>query len=126
MNSQHYTYYVQVKVWSDLPSEIYVIHVADKLGLGCEDVWLDLTSALVTFMEQKIYLFQCYGHKTYSNISVSCLRITKWLQLQLTMPGSHLYNIREFKQQQRWQLRKHHLKSEFALPQTLSHLFHLV
>ena len=33
--------YVQVKVWSDLPSEIFIIHVADKWGLGCEDVWLD-------------------------------------------------------------------------------------
>ena len=40
MYSQHYTY-VQVKVWSDLPSEIFVIHVADKWGLGCEDVRLD-------------------------------------------------------------------------------------
>ena len=55
MYSQHYTY-VQVKVWSDLPSEIFVIHVADKWGLGCEDVWLDLTSALVTFREQKKYV----------------------------------------------------------------------
>ena len=32
---------VQVKFWSDLPSEILVIHVADKQGLGCKGVWLD-------------------------------------------------------------------------------------
>ena len=32
---------VQVKLWSDLPSEILVIHVADKQGLGCKGVWLD-------------------------------------------------------------------------------------
>ena len=56
MYSPHYTY-VQVKVWSDLPSEIFVIHVADKWGLGCEDVWLDSTSALATFREQKKYMF---------------------------------------------------------------------
>ena len=48
--------YVQVKVWSDLPSEIFIIHVADKWGLGCEDVWLDLTSALVIFREHKKYV----------------------------------------------------------------------
>ena len=66
------------------------------------------TSALVTFREQqKICLLQCYGYKPYSNNSVNCLRITKWLQLEFTMSGSHLYHIREFKQQQRWQLRKH-------------------
>ena len=34
--------------------------------------------------------------------------------------------IRELKQQGRRRLRKRHLKSEFALPQTLSPLFHLV
>ena len=34
--------------------------------------------------------------------------------------------IRELKQQRRRRLRKRHLKSEFALPQTLSRLFHLV
>ena len=34
--------------------------------------------------------------------------------------------IRELKEQRRRRLRKRHLKSEFALPQTLSHLFHLV
>ena len=34
--------------------------------------------------------------------------------------------FRELKQQQRWRLQKRHLKSEFALPQTLSRLFHLV
>ena len=34
--------------------------------------------------------------------------------------------IRELKQQRRRQLRKRHLKSELALPQTLSRLFHLV
>ena len=81
MYSQHYTY-VQVKVWSDLPSEIFVIHVAD---LSSEDLvvrtygWTS-TSALVTFREQKkIYLLQCYGYETYSNNSVNCLRITKGL-----------------------------------------------
>ena len=34
--------------------------------------------------------------------------------------------IRELKQQRRRWLRKRHLKSEFALPQTFSRLFHLV
>ena len=34
--------------------------------------------------------------------------------------------IRELKQQRRRQLRKRHLKSELALPQNLSRLFHLV
>ena len=34
--------------------------------------------------------------------------------------------IRELKQQRRRQLRKRHLKSKLALPQTLSRLFHLV
>ena len=33
---------------------------------------------------------------------------------------------RELKQQRRRRLRKRHLKSEFALPQTLSPLFHLL
>ena len=33
--------------------------------------------------------------------------------------------IREFKQERRRRLRKRHFKSEFALPQTLSRLFHL-
>ena len=35
-------------------------------------------------------------------------------------------NIRELKQQRRRRLQKRHLKSEFALLQTLSRLFHLV
>ena len=35
-------------------------------------------------------------------------------------------SIRELKQWRWWQLRKRHLKSEFALLQTLSRLFHLV
>ena len=34
--------------------------------------------------------------------------------------------FRELKQQRRWRLQKRHLKSEVALPQTLSRLFHLV
>ena len=34
--------------------------------------------------------------------------------------------IRELKQEGRRRLRKRHLKNEFALPQTLSRLFHLV
>ena len=37
-----------------------------------------------------------------------------------------LQHKREFQQQRRRRLRKRHLKSEFALPQTLSRLFHLV
>ena len=37
----------------------------------------------------------------------------------------HAFNW-ELKQQRRRRLRKRHLKNEFALPQTLSHLFHLV
>ena len=39
---------------------------------------------------------------------------------------SHRGIVRELKQQRPWRLRKRHLKSEFALPQTLSRLFHLV
>ena len=35
-------------------------------------------------------------------------------------------NNRELKQQRRRRPQKRHLKSEFALPQTLSRLFHLV
>ena len=34
--------------------------------------------------------------------------------------------LREFKQRRRRRLRKRHLKNEFALPQTLPRLFHLV
>ena len=41
------------------------------------------------------------------------------------MPSRRLF-IRELKQQRRRRLRKRHLKSEFALLQTLSRLFHLV
>ena len=37
-----------------------------------------------------------------------------------------MLQIRELKQQRRRRLRKRHLKSEFALLQTLSRLFHLV
>ena len=37
-----------------------------------------------------------------------------------------LVTVRVDKQQRRRRLRKRHLKSEFALPQTLSRLFHLV
>ena len=37
-----------------------------------------------------------------------------------------LLNIKELKQQRRWRLEKHHLKSEFTLLQSLSRLFHLV
>ena len=37
-----------------------------------------------------------------------------------------VYGNRELKQQQRRRLRNRDLKSEFALPQTLSRLFHLV
>ena len=35
-------------------------------------------------------------------------------------------SVRELKQQRRRRLLKRHLKSEFAMPQTLSRLFHLV
>ena len=42
-------------------------------------------------------------------------------------PGlASLNDIREFTQRRRRRLRKRHLKSEFALPQTWSRLFHLV
>ena len=37
-----------------------------------------------------------------------------------------LDSIREFKERRRRRLRKRHLKSKFALPQTLSRLFRLV
>ena len=41
-------------------------------------------------------------------------------------PVSHADVIRELKQHRRRRLQKRHLKSEFALLQTLSRLFHLV
>ena len=40
--------------------------------------------------------------------------------------GTRLFNIRELKQQRRRRLRKRQLKSEVALPQTFSRLFHQV
>ena len=46
-----------------------------------------------------------------------------------TTHNAHLFgNIREFiqRRRRRLRLRKRHLQSEFALPQTWSHLFHLV
>ena len=44
-----------------------------------------------------------------------------------TTHNAHLFgNIREFMQRRRRRLRKRHLQSEFALPQTWSRLFHLV
>ena len=39
--------------------------------------------------------------------------------------NSRHYNIREFTQRRLRRLRKRRLKSEFALPQTLSRVFHL-
>ena len=44
----------------------------------------------------------------------------------MVMQISSLLLLQELKQQRRWRLRKRHLKSEFALLQTLSRLFHLV
>ena len=41
-------------------------------------------------------------------------------------PGQCSLNSRELRQRRRQRQRKRHLKSEFALPQTLSRLFHLV
>ena len=41
-------------------------------------------------------------------------------------PGQCSLNSRVLKQRRRQRQRKRHLKSEFALPQTLSRLFHLV
>ena len=38
----------------------------------------------------------------------------------------HGVDSRELKQQQWWRLRKRHLKSDFALLQSLSRLFHLI
>jgi len=47
----------------------------------------------------------------------------KWVAART---GNHGDINRELKQQRRRRLRKGHLKSEFALPQTLSRLFHLI
>ena len=41
------------KVWSDLPSEVFVVHVAD---LVVRTYGWTSTSALVTFREQKKYV----------------------------------------------------------------------
>ena len=56
------------------------------------------------------------------------LKPIAFLPFSLPLPSSlrKLPNIREFKQQRRRRLRKRHLKSEFALLQTLSILFQLV
>ena len=51
---------------------------------------------------------------------------TEALSGMVFVPARTLPGIRELKQQRRWRLQKRHLKSEFALPQTLSRLFHLV
>ena len=72
--------YVQVKVWSDLPSERFIIHVANKWGLGCEGVRVDFNVSILLLSplgNKKICLLQYYGYKPYSNNSVNCLRITK-------------------------------------------------
>ena len=48
-------------------------------------------------------------------------------ELELLAPYIHIFKfLRELQQQIRRRLRKRHLKSEFALLQTLSRLFHLV
>ena len=56
------------------------------------------------------------------------LKPIAFLPFSLPLPSSlrKLPNIRELKQQRRRRLRKRHLKSEFALLQTLSILFQLV
>ena len=50
----------------------------------------------------------------------------KGLTARLCSCASHVGVISKFTQWRRRRLRKRHLKSEFALPQTLSRLFHLV
>ena len=48
-------------------------------------------------------------------------------ELELLAPYIHIFKfLRELQQQLRRRLRKRHLKSEFALLQTLSRLFQLV
>ena len=58
----------------------------------------------------------CFVYKTYCFLTFS----SPSASLDLKVP------IRELKQQRRRRLRKRHLKSEFALLQTLSRLLHLV
>ena len=43
----------------------------------------------------------------------------------VTSPSALCFTTREFTQRRRRRVRKRHLKSEFALPQTLSRLFNL-
>ena len=50
--------------------------MADKWGLGCEDVWLDLTSALVTFREQKKYV--CCNAMVIKPYSTVITLLTAW------------------------------------------------
>ena len=69
-----------------------------------------------------------------SSLEISVQVYTSLLKFWPLRPSSPLefsviplgVDSRELKQQQWWRLRKRHLKSEFALLQTLSHLFHLI
>ena len=60
----------------------------------------------------------------YLNVKVFCSKVLTTIRVVDNWPTSS--NIRELQQQRRRQQRKRHLKSEVALLQTLSRLFHLV
>ena len=64
--------------------------------------------------------------KAESHIWDRCSYYRGWLFVSARKAGLYFVNIMELKQQRRRRLRKRHLKSEFALLQTLSRLFHLV
>ena len=65
------------------------------------------------------------GQLNYNPIIPPCHDMTFLLEAH-DATQSHFKDATEHKQQRPPQLRKRHLKSEFALPQTLSRLFHLV
>ena len=63
----------------------------------------------------------------YLNVKVFCSKVLTTIRVVNNWPTSLTSsNIRELQQQRRRQQRKRHLKSEVALLQTLSRLFHLV
>ena len=68
--------------------------------------------------------FLCHQNHSYTVLNAKNLQTSI---ISDTTRNAHLFgNIRQFIQRLRRRLRKRHLKSEFALPQTWSHLFHLV
>ena len=63
--------------------------------------------------------------KAQSHISDRCSYYSGQLFVSALKVSLYIVNIRELKEERRRRLRKRHLKSEVALPQTLSRLFQL-